>query len=483
MSLLGDLFKVKAVQERSYVFNVKGQSTKETDYINAIKTNRKIAREVYHNVNKNYALAGQLVRPIINNNVNFIGIPTLFGNKKNIKVIEDTNIDYRSVHKSIEIDGSFFIWPQWDDKKETTKLVKIPVDIITKTYTDPVTREIVGYQLKEIIQYDTPTAIDQRTSIVCTVTKNTIKTVILGSINKTIIAKNVLGIIPLVHFSNDKDTDELYGHSEIEPIEPQLKFYHNLTYEAGSAQSRDGHPKLKVTTNKPKQWLANNFGDGAYENLVKNGGTISMGDRDLFINGEGDDVKYLYLNKTTGDYGELSGTTFMNIVEGSETPEINFGANIGTSLASVKEYRPVWIKKIEAKQYERTEPWLKVYGIILALHNFVNLKTLKNDIVMAWPKPNFASVKEQAEIIKSFSVSVEKLKTSGTVTNEEIYNTLKELDIFKLESTYKEHQKVIDEEVEEREKKIKAIADATAEKSSDEGTDKTSKSDNKESKD
>ncbi len=170
-------------------------------------------------------------------------------------------------------------------------------------------------------------------------------------------------------------------------------------------------------------------------------------------------------------------------MEGSETPEINFGANIGTSLASVKEYRPVWIKKIESKQYERTAPWLKVYGLILALHNFVNFKTLKDDIVIVWPKPNFASVAEQAEIVKAFSGAVEKLKLSAVVTDEEVYNTLKELDIFELEPTYAEHKKVIDIEVAEREKKAKKIADANAKKASDEEPDEDSKGDNKEPED
>ncbi len=291
MSILGDLFGAKSVQERSYVLNVVSQSTKETDYINAIKTNRRIARDIYHNVDKNYALAGQLVRPIVNNNVNFIGIPTLFGNKKNLKVIEDVDIDYRSVHKSMEIDGSIFIWPQW--KEDGIKLVKVPVDIVSKVYIDPTTKEVTGYRLQEHIQYDTPTEKDQRVSIVCIITKTIVKTAMTGSIDKTVTAKNILGELPLVHFSNDRDLDEMFGHSEIEPIEPQLKFYHNLTYEAGSAQSRDGHPKLKITTSKPKQWVDNNFGAGAYEDLTKNGGTISMGDRDLFINAEGDDVNYL----------------------------------------------------------------------------------------------------------------------------------------------------------------------------------------------
>jgi len=480
--LLGRLFGTRGTAERSIVLNVVGSTTIAKDYVNNIKTNRKLAREIYHNLNKDYSLGGQLIKPIINNNVNFIGIPTLFGNKKNIKVIEEVNIDYRKIHKGVEIDGSVFLWPQWDNDKKVIKLTIIPIDIITSIFIDPVKKKITGYKLVEKISYSTPEEINQEVEITCIITEDYVKTSVVGSENETIIMRNVFGMIPIVHFSNDRDFDEIYGHSEIESIEPQIKFYHDLTYEAGAAQSRDGHPKLKVTTNSPKQWVENNFGKGTYEKIVSGEAFISMDDRDLFVNGEGEDVNYLYLNKTTGDYGPLSEKTFSNIVEGSETPEINFGANIGTSLASVKEYRPVWIKKIEAKQYERTAPWMEIYDIILMIHNFVNIKSLKNDIIMTWPTPNFASVKEQSEIIDAFSKAIEKLILIGSLTSEEIYDTLMKLGIFELAETYKAHEEVIKEEEEEREKKAKAAA-TRAKESSDESSEESNENDDEGTKD
>ena len=60
---------------------------------------------------------------------------------------------------------------------------------------------------------------------------------------------------------------------------------------------------------------------------------------------------------------------------------------------------------------------------------------------------------------------------------------MKELDIFELAETYEAHQKVIDKEVEEREKKAKELANATAEESSNEGTEETGKGNGEEAKD
>ncbi len=444
-NILSNLFGTNR-QQQSLVLNVIGKTKGDNNYVDLIKGDRAKLRQIYHNTNKDYALAGQLVKPIVNNNANFIGIPTLFGNKKVLKVIDEVKIDYRKIHKSIEIDGTVFVWPQWDVKEEKIKLIQIPMNIVNEIFIDPVSKEITGYRLIESVRYNTAQKSNMFVDIEYVITADVVITKVTGSIERVTKVKNPFGVVPIIRFSNDRDDDELYGHSEIESVAPQLRFYHELTYEAGAAQSRDGHPKLKVTTKNVKQWIDNNFGTGTYGDVVAGNTTVSMEDRDLFINAEGEDVNYLYLNKTSGDYKQLAETAFTNIVEGSETPEINFGANIGTSLASVKEYRPVWIKKIEAKQYEREQSWLKVYEMILIIHNFVHFRSLKSDIEMQWPRPNFASIKEQSEIVKSFAIAIEKLLAKGVVTKEEVYHTLKKLDIFELFTSYKEHEEVINDE-------------------------------------
>lgn len=444
------------------------------DFSNAIKTDRKIARQLYHNTNKNYLLAAQLTKPIINNNVNFIGKPTLYGNKKALKVLEEVKINYRAAHKALEIEGDVFVWPQWNVKKGKIELVYIPVDVVKETFIDPISKEVMGYRLEETVFYTTPEKVDNEVKITHVITAAYVIRSTVGAINEVKRFANPLGFLPIVHFHNDRDLQEAFGHSELENVEPQLKFYHELTYEAGAAQSRDGHPKMKVSTTNPKQWVENNYGKGSFDALLAGQITLSMEDKDLFINNEGDDVNYLYLNKTTGDYLPLAGTTFTNIVEGSETPEINFGANIGTSLASVKEFRPVWIKKIEAKQEEREEPWLEVYDIIIKLHNFVKLTNVKNDITVEWPRPNFASIKEQSEIVQAFATAIDKLKARNLITNEEVYKTLVKLDIFEMFKSYKEHEEVVNNEQDET---SNTEPDAAAEEDSDTGAEEETEDD------
>ncbi len=465
--------KLFGKKEQGVTINVIEGVTPTTEYARPEKADRELTQQLYHNTNSEYSLAAHFVKTIINNNVNFIGIPKVYDSKKIIDIIEEVNIDYRKIHKALEIDGSIFVWPQWDNAKEKIKLVQIPISVVDKVFVDPLTKEITGYKFKEKVNYNTPTHNNCTVDITYVITADIIVTQVTGSMTKLTKSKNMLGVLPIVHFSNDKDVSELYGHSEIENIQPQLKFYHDLTYEAGAAQSRDGHPKLKVTTKNVKQWIENNFGAGSFAEIQAGNRTVSMESKDLFINAEGDDVNYLYLNKTSGDYSTLAEIAFSNIVEGSEVPEINFGANIGTSLASVKEYRPIWIKKIEAKQYERTEPWMQVYNIIVSIYNFVHLSNLKPKIKITWPKPNFASVKEQAEIIAAFANAIDKLQKSKNMSREEAYNTLVNLDVVQLAETFKKHKEVIDDE-QENEK-----ANAPSEETIDDGAEKDDESDTK----
>lgn len=444
------------------------------DYSGTIQTDRKKAARLYYNTDQNYALAAQLVKPIINNNVNFIGKPTLRGNKKTVKVIEEVKPDYTRIHKAVEIAGTVGVWPQWHNKKNKIELILIPLDVIQEVFIDPITKEITGYKLKESITYANEHSSHVTVQITHIITAKEVVMIMTGDVAKTTRVANPFNRVPITLFTNDKDISDLYGHSEIEAIEPQLKFYHDLTFEAGTAQSRDGHPKLKVSTSNPQRWIDNNFGAGMFAKISAGKAALNLDDRDLYLNQGDDDVNYIYLNKTSGDYQQLSENTFTNIVEGSETPEINFGANIGTSLASVKEQRPVWIKKIEAKQEERTPQWLDLFDIIIDIYNFVNFKNLKNDIELNWPKPNFVSAIDQATIMDSLAKAFDKMVTKRLISQEEVYNTLSKLDLFELIDTYEKHKEAVDEDYE----KEVETADAGDEEASDEGAEETAEDNN-----
>jgi len=468
-SVVGSLFgriSARGTKRQRLVLVNNGGSTQK-DLTVADLTDVTLCREIYRNVNQQYALAGQLVRPIINNNVHFIGQPKLTGNKKALNVLKDIEFSYRNVHKMIEIDGNFLLWPRWDIRKKKVIVELISTDLIQKTLIDPLTKKVIGYILSETVYYTTEANFNAMCKITHTVTdKKQVITAEGSELNYKKTIPNPFGVLPVVLFANDRLGNDIFGHSEIEPIEPQLQLYHDLTYEAAAAQKRDGHPKLKLTTKDVQKWINNNFGPGTYADIAAGDTVLSLDNRDFFVNQGDDKIEYLYLAKTSGDFKALSETTFTNIVEGSETPEISFGANLGTSLASVKEYRPIWIKKIEAKQAERGEGWKQVYELVIMIHNFVHLSNvISDDIDIVWPKPNFVSVKERAEILTGVATAIEKLSAAMAITEEEAFDTIKEMDIVELAETYAEHKKEIErlkDEAEQQRTKLVAEEDARA---------------------
>jgi len=478
-NLLGSFFSFNSLGTRRIELNIRNGSSGSSDLRGDNKLNVKLCREIYRNTNNKYALSGQLVRPIINNNVNFIGEPKIFGNKKALKILEEIKFEYRRVHKVLEIDGNVAVWPKWDIKKQEIVIELIPITALKATFIDPLSKEVTGYRFEENITYSSVNSNSESATITHIITADVHKTTVVGSaLNSSKTVANPFNMLPVVLFTNDRLGNELIGHSELEAIEPQLQLYHDLTYEAAAAQKRDGHPKLKLVTKNMTSWLSNNFGAGTVAKVQGGTETLSLDNRDFFVNGPDDSIDYIYLNKTSGDFKALSETTFTNIVEGSETPEINFGANLGTSLASVKEYRPIWIKKIAAKQAERGESWVELYKLIIMIHNFVNLASVKaDDLEIVWEKPNFVSTKEQSEIISSVANAMSKLKNDGVLTDEEVYDTLKELNIVQLAETFKEHEIEIKRTQDEKDERQAKLDEVKAKMDTDSNTDEDSEGD------
>lgn len=455
-TLIYKLFGENVTNERTVVVNTNSEVNSVYDYRGPRTVDYSFVRKLYRNRLQDYALGGQLTKPIIDTCVSFIGMPEVRSvNDKTVKAIEEFKqvLPFHTVHRVAEREGDAFVWPQWDDKNKNLKFVLIPGETIKRIYIDPITKEVIGYKIEEEVQYANEKNDNQRMKITLYINKDRIRRVITESTDnmngeKTIM--NRFGFIPIIQFTNDKEPWELRGHSELENIEPQIKLYHDITLEAMHAQKRDGHPKAKVKTRNVQSWIDTNFGDGAFEQL-KAGAKISLKDKDLYVcktglnGGEDEDISYIEANKTTGDYSVMSELSFTNIVEGSQTPELVFGANMGTSLASVREQRPGYIKKIEKKQLQYDESWRKLIVAALIIKGFATFETYKNnDFNLSWPTPDFASEKEKAETLNYMSTSLIKMKNGHLIGDEAIHKTVKKFEILDIEQDYEKHAKDIE---------------------------------------
>ena len=421
------------------------------------KINVHTTRGLYRNTLNGYHLAAHLAKPIIDANVNFIGKPKVrAGNKTTERVLNEMkrHAPFTQTHRIATRDGMCLVWPQWSLEKDRVEFVVVPPESIHATIVEPVQKEVIGYVFKEMVSYypDERHAREQsmvRAEITVTVTKKYQEIEVKDDLKgrRTSSNANPFGFLPLVPFVHDEEPWENTGHSDLQNIEPMLRFYHEMTNEAGASQKRDGHPKAKVKTSNVKTWLENNFGTGTYESVLEGRAKISMQDRDLFLCKSDaeheEDVQYIELNKTTGDYGVLSETTFTNIVEGSQTPEIIFGANLGTSLASVQEQRPVWIKKIQHLQEKFSLKWEEVFKVALQIQSFVDMRSYTGDIQLVWPVPDFATYKEKADTLNVVTNAFVKMKNARLMSDKEIHASMLELDNIFLYHNYNEHRREV----------------------------------------
>lgn len=416
---------------------------------NQYTLNNKFIRQLYQNKNNDYALSGHLVKPIINANINFIGKPRLLSNDDETEAwLRSLDIPFRNIHKYAESEGTVFLWPQWDSEESAVVFQVITSDKLQKRLIDPASKKTIGYIFKENLTFNDKNGISQTTDIAVKITAEEMSRSFSGLSAASQTFDNPFNFIPIVEFHNDKDVNSDLGNSEIQNVEPLLKYYHDITMEAAQAQKNDGHPKMQLSGVKDIQaWVTNNFGEGVFDNIVSGKATIRMQDRDFFLNQTGEKVEYVTKGQVTGDYKYMSEVAFTNLVEGSETPEVMFGANLGTSLASVKEQRPIWIKKIESKQDQYNTPWEKALNMARIIYEYATLKQLPGDIILRWQKPEFTDEKEKAETFKIIVEALQKLKLDNAISNEEYHATLRKFDILELEPEYDKHAQAVDDSV------------------------------------
>lgn len=458
-ALFDKLFSDMLAEERRKVMrNPFSVTNPALDVATPPKVDSALLRRLYRNTDNSYSMAAHLVKPIIDSNCSFIGVPAIrSANGRTLSAIEKfkKKIPFHQVHRIAEREGTAFVWPQIGVDGELRFVVLRP-ETVEDICIDPVSKEVVAYRIVDQFSYKSAdgNSHNMKTTVVVDANKivTTNETDVVALVGtKTV--RNVFGFIPIVRFVNDAEPWEVRGHSEIENIEPQLKWYNDISVEAGRAQKRDGHPKMMVRARDPEAWVDNNFGIGTWAKLTAGQASLRIDDRDFFVcqagetsEEESETVSYIEANRTTGEYTTLSEKSFTNIIEGAQTPEIIMGANMGTSLASVREQRPAYIKKIERKQFQYEESWRQVITVALDILGTTTFhKYDSNNFNFVWPTPDFASAQEKASTLNTLSTSLIKAKEAHIIGDKEIFNTLKNLDILKIEQDIEEHEKDIED--------------------------------------
>lgn len=351
--------------------------------LDSSKVNYELTKALYYNTQDEYKLGGGFAKPIVNNKVSFMGIPSFKAQDKDAQFVLDgffesnTSNMQRTQRDSLR-DGDCFVWITREEEKDVSLYPEQPVRLVynvippgqvSEIKRDPLTGAVEEYVLVSYHEWVDEKGAKKKG----TVTQRIRRKEKIIEVKDDIPPGVEVGIhptpwdfIPIIHFKNEGD-EGVYGQSELEAVEPYLKAYHDILLHAIKGSKMHSTPRLKLKIKKIGNFLKNNFGVKDAAEFAKNGGTLDLNGHELLIMEDEDNAEFIEVKSATGDAQVLLKLLFYCIVDASETPEFVFGVHTPSSLSSVKEQMPILIRSIERKREHFAESWQRMARIVLAM--------------------------------------------------------------------------------------------------------------------
>lgn len=339
------------------------------------KVDYDMARALYDNTHDDYKLGAGFARVIVNNRAAFMGIPTFSSSDKNAQVILD---DFQEENKSNFIrtiveflrDGDSYVYISkespdefalYPEKKTFVKLTFIDPNAVD-VEVDPITHEPNKYIVTQTLQWTDEYGSENSAEVqqIHTVGQEELRLIsgLLPPGTEEGVRPTGLTFIPIQHFKNAY-SHSLYGNSELEPIVPYMKVYHDVLLHAMQGSKMHSTPKLGLFVKDVDRFKRSNFPS------AKPHEEVDLTGREIFIFSPEEKAEFIEPSSPTGAAKELLKLVFYNIVDASETPEFVFGVHTPSSLSSVKEQMPILVRSIERKREQMTQAWQRLARMVL----------------------------------------------------------------------------------------------------------------------
>ena len=378
-----------------------------------------LARDLYRNTADSYKLGAAFAKPIVNTIAGFMGVPSFThvdtdADRVLEQVIQTWTGKILRINRNTLRDGDVFVRivripNKWGDG-HMFDLTLVPPEWVTPIM-DPLTGTWQALVIKHPVVTVDPTGrktgdyhiVETLTPHTRTVEVDTRAPEDLRQHNTT--EPNPRGFIPVVHFRNEAEENQIFGFSELESVEPFMKAYHDTMLHAVQGAKLFSRPKTRFALKDVQKFLGDNFSAEEVQS-----GKLPFMDKEIFLMQENDTVSFI-----TADSG-LEGTTtllkflFRNIVDVSETPEFAFGTAVSSSKASVSEQMVPLARKIRRKRGMFEEYYGELAGMFLTMWSKVEnhrLQTARVDI--SWDELSPRNDQEVATTVKTL---VEGLATA-----------------------------------------------------------------------
>lgn len=404
-----------------------------------------LARNLYDNIEDKYKLGAGFAKPVINTTVAFMGVPTFKSEDPDAQeALNDffsSNVSrMQQVHRDACRDGDCWVWITREEDDESRILYPesdgvhfvfniIPPEQITDIIRDPLTGRPKKYILTSQHEWINEKGEKKKYTLKQTIsTTERIIEVIDGEKPADLDTDNTSnpwGLIPIVQFSNERDSSSANGRSDLEPIEPFLKAYHDVMMQAMQGHKIHSTPKIKMTLKDIAGFLRNNFGVDDPAKFVKEGRTINLEGHDLLFFTKDEDAKYIEVQSAIGSTEPLLKFLFYCIVDTSETPEFAFGVHTPSSLSSVKEQMPILVRKIARKRENFSESWEMLARVYLAMKSKAEgRKYSTHATTLIWDEVDPRDDKDVAETLEKLANAFAKLIDYGLISEEAAINFL-----------------------------------------------------------
>lgn len=236
--------------------------------------------------------------------------------------------------------------------------------------TDPVTGNIIGYDIKETTEEVDPQS-GNKTKYVylrqyrkdsvrilkwaansqqakATVVYEQVYTNEAGNLQSGLAERK----LPIIHYANEPEARAIYGNSEYQNLLVMLRNYSSILQNSTTSVLYNGSPALVMKGVKDPEALMKQSQDPD-DTSDTAGKRLETGPKTTFyLNGEHSDVKFLQAQGIMDDTAKLLEIYFYLMVQGSETPEFAFGTAVSSSKASTSTQMPILVRKVERKQQQ-----------------------------------------------------------------------------------------------------------------------------------
>lgn len=408
--------------------------------LNSTRVDYELARQLYHNTHDDYKLGAGFAKPIINTLAGFMGVPHFRCQDEEAQKVLDEHVNrwvsrMQRTHQLSLRDGDCFVMlanlenddPLYPDEEHRIDYIIIPPEQIADIEVDPITRRPTAYVLQGRTKWDSG---QKEYTVTQRITASEIVVTVEGEAPEGLISEtrtNLWGFIPIIHFKNEPEETELYGTSELEPIEPYLKAYHDVMLHAMQGSKMHSTPRLKLKLKDVQAFLQNNFPEALKAIQRGEQAKIDLNGHELLIFTDEEDASFIEVNSAIGDAEALLKLLFYCIVDVSEVPEFAFGVHTPSSHASVKEQMPLLVRRVARKREMVTECWQTLARMLLVMYSKATGKKFASyDVMITWDAVVERDEKEYADTVKTIVDALNTALQGGFISIDAAVNLLKE---------------------------------------------------------